>query len=581
MDKQKIDNKAGLIWSIADKLQGDYKPHEYGDVILPFTVLKRFDSVLADTKAKVLKVAGEYKTITPPIDKLLKNVAKQEIYNVSDFDFKKLLADPDNIKKNFKKYITGFSDDVKDILSKERGFEFDRQIDKLDNAGLLYLIIQEFNTDNADLHPDKISNIEMGYIFEEIIRRFSETYNADAGEFYTPREIIQLMVNLLLDNEELSEQNKVISIYDGACGTGGMLSIAYEHIKALNSTNEVFSSGQEINPQTYAICKSDMLLKGGKNSSIKFGSTLSNDQFPEEHFDYIIMNPPFGREWKKDKTEVEKEHKRGKGGRFGAGLPAIDDSQLLFLQNAVAKMKPNDKKSNGSKVAIIHNASALYQGDPEKGGSEIRRYILENDLLDTIIQLPTNIFYNTPLTTYIWLLSNKKPKERIGKVQLINASEIYEKRRRSLGKKMKDISPTQIDSIVEMYNNFKDNKNCKIFDIADFAYRKVVVNQPQLNEDGKPMTDKKGKIVFNKELEDTEIISFKEDINDYMKREVLPYCPHGAFIDESKIKIGYEIPFTKHFYKYQPLRKSAEIMSEILELDSQLDNALKELANDK
>lgn len=571
MDKQKIDNKASLIWSIADKLQGDYKPHEYGDVILPFVVLKRFDSVLAETKAKVLKVAGEYPNITPPVDKLLKSTAGQQIYNISRFDFKNLLDDPDNIKSNFQNYIAGFSDDVKDILSKERGFEFDRQIDKLHNAGLLYLVISEFNTEKADLHPSKISNIEMGYIFEEIIRMFSETYNADAGEFYTPREIINLMVNLLLNNEELSEQNKVIQIYDGACGTGGMLSIAYEHIKELNSTNEVFTSGQEINPQTYAICKSDMLLKGGKNSSIKFGSTLSNDQFPEEQFDYIIMNPPFGREWKKDEDAVKAEFKRSTGGRFGAGLPAISDSQMLFLQNAVAKMKPS-----GSKVAIIHNGSPLQGGDAGSGQSEIRKYILENDLLDTIIQLPNNIFYNTGISTYIWLLSNKKPKERIGKVQLINASEFFVKRRKSLGQKSNDITETQIASIVEIYNNFKQNKYCKIFDIASYGYRKVFVNQPKFLDNGMPELDKKGNVVIDKELADTENIPFNEDINEYMKREVLPYCPN-AFIDESKTKIGYEIPFTKLFYKYVAPRDIKEIYRNIKELEKQENALMKEL----
>ena len=568
MDKQKIDNKASLIWSIADKLQGDYKPHEYGDVILPFTVLKRFDSVLADTKARVLKVASEYKTITPPIDKLLINVAKQEIYNVSRFDFKTLLDDPDGIKSNFKNYIAGFSDDIKDILSKERGFEFDRQIDKLDNAGLLYLVIAEFN--KTDLHPNTISNIEMGYIFEEVIRKFSETYNADAGEFYTPREIIHLMVNLLLNNEELSEQNKVIQIYDGACGTGGMLSIAYEHIKQLNNTNEVFTDGQEINPQTYAICKSDMLLKGGKNSSIKFGSTLSSDQFPEEQYDYIIMNPPFGREWKKDKDAVEAEFKRGTGGRFVAGLPTIADSQMLFLQNAVAKMKPS-----GSKVAIIHNGSPLQGGDAGSGQSEIRRYILENDLLDTIIQLPNDIFYNTGISTYIWLLSNKKPKERVGKVLLINASDMFIKRRKSLGQKSNDISSTQIDEIVEMYNSFKSNKKCKMLNTTDFAYRKVVVCTPLLNEDGTIQLDKKGKAIASKET-DTENIPLNESVDEYMKREVLPYSPN-AFVDESKTKIGYEIPFTKLFYKYLPSRDIKEIFASIKELEKQENALMKEL----
>lgn len=571
MDKQKIDNKASLIWSIADKLQGDYKPHEYGDVILPFTVLKRFDSVLANTKDKVLKVASEYPVITPPIDKLLKSVSKQEIYNVSKYNFKKLLDEPDDIKRNFKTYIAGFSDNVKDILSKEHGFEFDRQIDKLDNAGLLYLIISEFNTEKADLHPDKISDIEMGYIFEEVIRKFSETYQADAGEFYTPREIIDLMVNLLLNNEELSENNKVIQIYDGACGTGGMLSIAYERIKQLNNTNEVFTSGQEINPQTYAICKSDMLLKGGKNASIRFGSTLSNDQFPDDQFDYIIMNPPFGREWKKDKDEVEKEYKRGFAGRFGAGLPAISDSQMLFLQNAISKMKPT-----GSKIAIIHNGSPLFTGDAESGPSEIRKYVIENDLLEAIIQLPNNIFYNTGITTYIWLLSNKKSKERQGKIQLINANEMFTKRRKSLGEKKNDISKSQISQITKLYDDFKPTENSKILENDDFKYFKVTVETPLKDDNGKLVLDKKGNKQANKNLRDFEIIPAKEDFENYMKKNVYPYNP-DAYIDTSKTKIGYEIPFVKLFYKYIPPKSSKEIFNEIKQLEKEESLLMKEL----
>lgn len=571
MDKQKIDNKASLIWSIADKLQGDYKPHEYGDVILPFTVLKRFDSVLANTKDKVLKVASEYPVITPPIDKLLKSVSKQEIYNVSKYNFKNLLDEPDDIKRNFKTYIAGFSDNVKDILSKEHGFEFDRQIDKLDNAGLLYLIISEFNTEKADLHPDKISDIEMGYIFEEVIRKFSETYQADAGEFYTPREIIDLMVNLLLNNEELSENNKVIQIYDGACGTGGMLSIAYERIKQLNNTNEVFTSGQEINPQTYAICKSDMLLKGGKNASIRFGSTLSNDQFPDDQFDYIIMNPPFGREWKKDKDEVEKEYKRGFAGRFGAGLPAISDSQMLFLQNAISKMKPT-----GSKIAIIHNGSPLFTGDAESGPSEIRKYVIENDLLEAIIQLPNNIFYNTGITTYIWLLSNKKSKERQGKIQLINANEMFTKRRKSLGEKKNDISKSQISQITKLYDDFKPTENSKILENDDFKYFKVTVETPLKDDKGKLVLDKKGNKQANKNLRDFEIIPAKEDFENYMKKNVYPYNP-DAYIDTSKTKVGYEIPFVKLFYKYIPPKSSKEIFNEIKQLEKEESLLMKEL----
>ena len=571
MDKQKIDNKASLIWSIADKLQGDYKPHEYGDVILPFTVLKRFDSVLAKTKDKVLKVASEYPVITPPIDKLLKSVSKQEIYNVSKYNFKNLLDEPDDIKRNFKTYIAGFSDNVKDILSKEHGFEFDRQIDKLDNAGLLYLIISEFNTEKANLHPDKISDIEMGYIFEEVIRKFSETYQADAGEFYTPREIIDLMVNLLLNNEKLSENNKVIQIYDGACGTGGMLSIAYERIKQLNNTNEVFTSGQEINPQTYAICKSDMLLKGGKNASIRFGSTLSNDQFPDDQFDYIIMNPPFGREWKKDKDEVEKEYKRGFAGRFGAGLPAISDSQMLFLQNAISKMKPT-----GSKIAIIHNGSPLFTGDAESGPSEIRKYVIENDLLEAIIQLPNNIFYNTGITTYIWLLSNKKSKERQGKIQLINANEMFTKRRKSLGEKKNDISKSQISQITKLYDDFKPTENSKILENDDFKYFKVTVETPLKDDKGKLVLDKKGNKQANKNLRDFEIIPAKEDFENYMKKNVYPYNP-DAYIDTSKTKVGYEIPFVKLFYKYIPPKSSKEIFNEIKQLEKEESLLMKEL----
>lgn len=571
MDRQKIDNKASLIWSIAEKLQGDYKPHEYGDVILPFTVLKRFDSVLADTKDKVLKVASEYPVITPPVDKLLKSVAKQQIYNISKYNFKNLLDDPDNIKINFKNYIAGFSEEVKDILSKEHGFEFDRQIEKLDNAGLLYLIIAEFNTEKADLHPNKVSDIEMGYIFEEVIRKFSETYQADAGEFYTPREIIDLMVNLLLNNEELSENNKVIQIYDGACGTGGMLSIAYERIKELNNTNEVFTSGQEINPQTYAICKSDMLLKGGKNTSIKFGSTLSNDQFPDEQFDYIIMNPPFGREWKKDKEEVVKEYKRGYAGRFGAGLPAISDSQMLFLQNAISKMKPS-----GSRVAIIHNGSALFAGDAESGPSEIRRYVIENDLLEAIIQLPNNIFYNTGIATYIWLLSNKKSKERVGKIQLINANEMFVKRRKVLGEKRNDISKAQIEHITKLYDDFKETEISKILDNEDFRYLKVIVETPLKDEKGNFVLDKKGKRQPDINLRDSEIIPSKEDIEEFMKKNVYPFNP-SAYVDESKTKVGYEIPFTRLFYKFVPPTPSKEIFAEIKEFEKQETALMKEL----
>lgn len=558
MDRNKIDNKASLIWSIADKLQGDYKPHEYGEVILPFTVLKRFDCVLRDTKDKILKTASEYSVITPPVDKLLKSITGQGIYNISKYDFKTLLDDPDNINSNFKNYISGFSEDVTDIMEK---FGLENQVERLNSDNLLYLVLQEFNSEKAELHPDKVSNIEMGYIFEEIIRKFSETYNADAGEFYTPREVIDLMVKLIFENEILIDDHKIISIYDGACGTGGMLSESFEYIKKLNNTNEVFCHGQELNPQTYAICKSDMLLKG-QESYIKQGNTLSNDCFIEDYFDYIIMNPPFGREWKKAREKVEEEYKRGFKGRFGAGLPAITDSQLLFLQNAISKMNPN-----GSKIAIIHNGSALFNGDAESGPSNIRKYVLENDLLDTIIQLPNNIFYNTGITTYIWLLSNKKDAKRINKVQLIDASNMFVKRKKALGEKKNDITKNQIDNIVDIYSKFERSKNSKIFKIEEFKYKNITINYYK--------QEKASNFIIDKSKKNIENIPFNQKIDEYLD-SIRIYEP-DAFIDKDKIKIGYEIAFPKYFYKDTQHESSSKIIDNIIKLQRKNLENLKEL----
>ena len=564
-----VSEKASLIWSIADKLVGVYKPHEYGDVILPLTVLKRFDSVLSDTKDKVLEMAKKYPETFAKRDFILKETAGQKFYNTSKYDFKKLLDDPDNIEENFYNYINGYSDEVKDII---KNFDLNKQIEKMAGNGILYQVIDTFNSEKANLHPNYVSNIEMGYIFEEIIRRFNELSNEEAGQHYTPREVIELMVNLIFEDEEdLADSSKIKTVYDGACGTGGMLTASMEYAKKLNSSSRMLCYGQELNAQTYAICKADMLIKGEDSNNIRHGNTLSGDLFPGETFDYIIMNPPFGIEWKNEKAAVLKEAEKGSDGRFPAGTPAISDSQLLFLQNAVSKMKPE-----GSKIAIVHNGSALFKGDAGSGESEIRRYVIENDLLDCIIQLPNDMFYNTGIATYIWILSNKKPGHRVGKVQLINASEFYNKMRKNLGSKRNELSKEHIDNITKIYGDFVENEYSKIFENEYFGYRKVTVLQPELNEDGTPRKNKKGEYIPNKELTDTENIPLQETIEEYMNREVRPFAKY-AYIDESKTKIGYEISFTKYFYKYQEPRKTEDIMNEILELDKKLDGVLKEL----
>ena len=564
-----VSEKASLIWSIADKLVGVYKPHEYGDVILPLTVLKRFDSVLSDTKDKVLEMAKKYPETFAKRDFILKETAGQKFYNTSKYDFKKMLDDPDNIEENFYNYINGYSDEVKDII---KNFDLNKQIEKMAGNGILYQVIDTFNSEKANLHPNYVSNIEMGYIFEEIIRRFNELSNEEAGQHYTPREVIELMVNLIFEDEEdLADSSKIKTVYDGACGTGGMLTASMEYAKKLNSSSRILCYGQELNAQTYAICKADMLIKGEDSNNIRHGNTLSGDLFPGETFDYIIMNPPFGIEWKNEKAAVLKEAEKGSDGRFPAGTPAISDSQLLFLQNAVSKMKPE-----GSKIAIVHNGSALFKGDAGSGESEIRRYVIENDLLDCIIQLPNDMFYNTGIATYIWILSNKKPGHRVGKVQLINASEFYNKMRKNLGSKRNELSKEHIDNITKIYGDFVENDYSKIFENEYFGYRKVTVLQPELNDDGTPKKNKKGEYIPNKELTDTENIPLQETIEEYMNREVIPFAKY-AYIDESKTKIGYEISFTKYFYKYQEPRKTEDIMNEILELDRKLDGVLREL----
>lgn len=564
-----VQEKANLIWSIADKLTGVYKPHEYGEVILPLTVIRRFDMILKDKKQSVLDQNN--KMINMPLNTrslFLEKASGYKFFNISKYTFETLLDDPDNIEANFIAYLNGFSENVQNIIEK---FQFENHIKRLADHNLLYIVLKEFTTDKADLHPDKVTNLEMGYVFEEIIRRFSEAHNEDAGQHYTPREVIELMVNILFsgDSEALTG-NVAKMIYDPACGTGGMLSVAQDYIKKLNSDARFLPFGQEINDQTFAICKADMLIKGDDADNIRNGNTLSDDKFQTEKFDYILSNPPFGREWKNDKTAVEREAKLGFAGRFGAGLPAVGDGQMLFLETAISKMK-----DSGSKIAIIHNGSPLFTGDAGSGPSEIRRYILENDLLEAIIALPNDIFYNTGIATYIWVLSNKKPIYKKGKVQLINASDLYEKRRKSLGNKRNDIPPKYIDEITKLYGEFKETEISKIFDNSDFGYSKTVVERPLLDAEGKPVLKSK-KVQPDTSLRDTEDVPLKEDINEYFKREVLPFAP-DAWIDESKTKVGYEIPFTRYFYKYTPPKPSAEIMAEIKVIEKELDGALGDI----
>ena len=563
-----VNEKANLIWAIADKLTGVYKPHEYGKVILPLTVIRRFDCILADTKEAVLAKHNSMAPDLPMREVFLKKAAGYEFYNTSKYTFETLLDAPDSIEANFRNYLNGFSKNVREIIEK---FKFDQEITTLADKNLLFIVIQEFTTPKADLHPNKISNLEMGYIFEEIIRRFSEAHNEDAGQHYTPREVIELMVNILFNNDnDILTKNIAKTIYDPACGTGGMLSVAEDYLKKINSSAQLLPFGQEINDETFAICKADMLIKGNDADKIKNGNTLSDDQFPDEKFDYILSNPPFGREWKNDKKAIEKEAKLGAAGRFRAGLPAVGDGQMLFLQTAIHKMK-----ATGSKVAIIHNGSPLFTGDAGSGPSEIRRYILENDLLEVIIALPNDIFYNTGIATYIWVLNNKKDTQRKGKVQLINANQMYEKRRKSLGNKRNDIPKHYIDEITRIYADFKESDVSKIFDNEEFGYSKIVVERPQKDENGN-IIKKSGKPIADTNLRDTENVPLKEDIQEYFQREVLPYAL-DAWIDEKKTKIGYEIPFTRYFYKFVPPRPSEEIMSEILELEKSLDGSLEEI----
>lgn len=574
---------SAFIWSVADLLRGDYKQSDYGKVILPFTVLRRLDCVLADTKDAVLsELAAKEKQGVNPEPFLLRK-SGQSFYNASPLDLKKLLGDADNIAQNLYSYVQGFSPAVRDVFER---FEFHVQVERLAKSGLLYQVAEKFT--QIDLHPERVSNLQMGLVFEELIRKFAEISNETAGEHFTPREVIRLMVNLIFieDDDILSKPGVVRTIYDPTAGTGGMLSVAGEYLAEHNPQARLTVFGQELNPESYAICKADMLIKGQDVANIAFGNTLSDDGHATKHFDYMLSNPPFGVEWKKVEKEVRKEHEQqGYNGRFGPGLPRVSDGSMLFLLHLIAKMRPASE--GGSRFGIVLNGSPLFTGGAGSGESEIRRYVLENDLLEAIVGLPTDMFYNTGIATYIWIISNRKPAARQGKVQLIDASGMWQKMRKSLGSKRKEMSDAHIDHITRLFGDFVEAKDedgkpiSRIFDNEEFGYYSITVERPLRDEAGNVVLGQKGKLKGKPQpdsaLRDTENVPYLQDVAEYFKREVLPHAP-DAWIDPDKTKVGYEIPFNRHFYVFKPPRPLEAIDAELKQTTDRILDMIKGLS---
>jgi type I restriction enzyme M protein len=567
-------NQSSFIWSVADLLRGKYKPHEYGRVILPFTVLRRMDSVLEPTKQAVLKEAAKREHSGTSVNPYLTRAAGTTFYNTSPMDLKAIIGDQDNIAINLGAYLHSFSPNVKDIFDR---FELQAQIDRLAKADLLYLVTEKFSA--IDLHPDRVSNADMGTIFEELIRKFAELSNETAGEHFTPREVIRLMVNLIFaeDDEVLSNPNVVRTVYDPTAGTGGMLSVAGEWLHEHNPKARLTVSGQELNDESYAICKADMLIKGQDVANIKPGDTLANDGHAHQVFDYMLSNPPFGVEWKQSEKAVRKEHEHeGYNGRFGPGLPRISDGSLLFMLHLVKKMRP--VVDGGARFCIVQNGSPLFTGGAGSGESEIRRYLLENDLVEAIVALPTEMFYNTGISTYLWVVTNHKLPERKGKLQLIDASGFWQRMRKSLGSKRKELSPEHIEEITRLFCAFKEVRRppedgkgpnvpiSLIFPNESFGYRTITVERPLRDAKGNVVIGTKGKMkgkpMPDADLRDTENVPLSEDVEVYFEREVLPHAP-DAWIDHEKTKVGYEIPFNRHFYVFKPPRELAEIDADL------------------
>lgn len=647
-----VKNHANLIWNTAELLRGDYSRSQYRDVFLPLVVMRRLDQVLEPTRDRVIAKGKELEgTGVENVELALRRVAKQQFYNRHPLRFHQLLDDPGHIAGHLRAYIDGYSSLARQVVDK---FEFEGKIDRLDDANLLYKVIA--GVCDVDLHPDRVTNIDMGAIFEELIRRFSEASNEEAGDHFTPREVVHLMVNLLLDgdDEALREPGVIRTVFDCACGTGGMLSEADNQIRSYNDSAVVRLYGQQLNPQSYAICLADMLVKGQEASNIVHGNSLSEDGHKGERFHYCIANPPFGVDWKKVQEEVRDEHDDlGFDGRFGAGLPRVSDGQLLFLQHLISKMR--EPKDGGTRIAIVHNGSPLFTGGAGSGESNIRQWILENDWLEAIVALPEQLFYNTDIATYVWLLSNRKKPEREGLVQLIDAREMYEKMRKSLGDKRRFIPTSAIDTIARLHGSFEESECSKLIPVEEFGYKTITVDRPlrarweigsgtlaeltdvkavgKLNGQVRehlagqlatanarvfadeaeckswlreqavnagiekpgatlvnalaklclvrdpqvdPVLDKKGNVVADTNLRDTENVPLIEDVDEYLAREVLPHVP-DAWVDDKEGKIGYEIPFTRIFYKYVPPRPSDEIKAELREREARIRQLLEEV----
>ncbi|WP_033170832.1 class I SAM-dependent DNA methyltransferase [Selenomonas sp. ND2010] len=575
-----IQEKAALVWSVADDLVGAFKPHEYGLVVLPMAVIKRFHDCLLPTQEKVLETYAKVKELAVK-DGFLKKASGYQFYNTSKFTFKTLVADPENIEDNFKAYLNGFSDNVQDILAR---MDFQAQINRMVEGGLLYQVISDFNSDKADFSPENVAAVDMGYIFENLVQRFSESYNEEAGAHFTSRDIIYLMCDLLVagDKNAFEEDGISKTVYDMTMGTSQMLTCMEERLKALDADADINVFGQEFNPFTFGIAKADMLIRGGDPDNMQFGDTLSDDKFTGYEFDYIISNPPFGIPWKREEKEVTAEHKKGANGRFAPGLPSKSDGQMLFMLNGVAKLKDTGR------MAIIQNGSSLFTGDAGSGQSEIRRYLIENDWLDAIVQLPNDSFYNTGIATYVWIVTKDKPEERAGKVQLIDASQCYTSRRKNIGNKRVDITGACRELIVKLYGDYTDgtfkdtdeNGNeitvkSKVLDAVTLGYNKITVESPQLDENGDKVL-KKNKPVADTKKRDTENVPLEEDIDAYFEREVLPYNP-DAWIDRKKTKVGYEIPFTRTFYEYKQIEPAEAIAKRIEKHEKSLMSKLHEL----
>lgn len=564
---RRAQENANLIWNAANSLFGAFKPHEYGLVILPMCVIKRFHDCLLPTHDAVLEANKQYESFGELKVGFLKEAAGYQFYNTSKYTFSKLITDPENIEDNFRDYLVGFSDNVQQILSR---MNFQAQIDRMVEAGVLYQVIVDFSAEDLDMSPNRISTVDMGYIFENLVQRFSESYNEEAGAHFTSRDIIYLMCDLLLTDNDIVKDDDGIhcTVYDMTMGTSQMLTCMEERLKQLDSKATVQTFGQEINPFTMGIAVADTMIHGGDPDNMQFGDTLSDDKFAGYQFDFVISNPPFGIDWKREATVVEAEHKKGEAGRFAPGLPSKSDGQMLFLMNGVKKLKGTGR------MAIIQNSSSLSTGDAGSGQSNIRRYLIENDWLDAIVQLPNNSFYNTDIATYIWIVNKDKPQERKGKVQLIDASKCCQSRWKPIGNKRVDISEKSRTMIVQAYGEYctetyedagEDGKpivcRSKILDGISLGYRKVMVETPVYNEDGTSIL-KRGKKVADAAKRDAENIPLTEEVEEYISREVLPYNP-DAWVDESKTKIGYEIPFTRMFYEYTPIEPSVDIAARI------------------